>query len=89
LTRQTIDILADHKQAFDAVTKRIAALESKPSIQDAGVWHAAKLYQVGDLVSHQGSAFIAKSANANARPGESDVWRLLVKRGRDGKDAGR
>lgn len=73
-------ILADQE-------KRIAELQARPTLQDAGVWGEEKVFHPGDIVSHDGSAFICKETNAKARPGQSDCWRLLVKRGKDARGA--
>lgn len=51
---------------------------------DAGVW-TQREYAVGDSVSHGGSLFIAQTTTT-AKPGQSDDWRLAVKRGNDGRD---
>lgn len=57
-----------------------------PVILDRGVYVAGRGYAQGDGVSFGGSYWIAQKATA-AKPGESDDWRLAVKRGRDGKPA--
>lgn len=59
---------------------------------DKGVWSPAGgangVYQKGDGVTFGGSFWIAQRATLPAeKPGESDPWRLSVKRGRDGADA--
>jgi hypothetical protein len=51
---------------------------------DAGVW-TEREYTAGDGVTHGGSFFIAQ-ANTTEKPGKSDLWRLAVKRGADGRD---
>lgn len=57
-----------------------------PVLIERGVWHAAR-YARGDTVSHGGSIWIAqKDTDAEAKPGDSDQWRLAVKKGRDGRD---
>lgn len=42
-------------------------------------------YDVGDCVTDKGSLFYCKRQTTD-RPGESPDWRLMVKRGQDGKD---
>jgi hypothetical protein len=43
-------------------------------------------YEKGDVVTWNGSAWVAKNAT-KSKPGEgSNDWRLAVKRGRDGKE---
>ena len=51
---------------------------------DAGVW-TEREYAAGDGVTHGGSFFIAQ-ADTTEKPGKSDLWRLAVKRGADGRD---
>ncbi len=67
--------------------KRVRELEAKPELKFAGVWRAGKQYVAGDVVSDRGSAWVAKTANEGQRPGDTRLWTLVVKRGRDGKDA--
>ena len=50
------------------------------------VWkESAGEYKRGDLVTHKGGVWMAKSATTE-RPGAGDGWKLVVKAGRDGKD---
>jgi integrin beta 3 len=57
-----------------------------PVLQDAGVHRPGASYEAGDCVTHGGSYWVAKADTAET-PGKSDDWRMVVKRGRDGKDA--
>ena len=66
--------------------QRIEELERRPFLNEAGTWEAGKAYGTGMVVTDHGSAWVCKAPTCQ-RPGESDAWRLLVKRGRDGKDA--
>jgi hypothetical protein len=69
---------------------RIAELEARPSLHDAGVWTETETYVAGSVVSHQGSAWCAQIASTGVRPGSGDgCWRLLVKKGRDARDSTR
>src|SRR5580765_1441734 len=54
-------------------------------VLDAGVWKDGTAYSQGDGVTWAGSFWIAQ-ADTGAKPGDSEDWRLAVKRGRDGKD---
>ena len=58
-----------------------------PTLADsyAGVWQPS-LHRRGAVVTMDGSLWIAKAAATEAKPGTSDDWQLMVKRGRDGKD---
>ena len=57
-----------------------------PVIIDRGVYSEGREYATGDAVTWGGSLWIAQAPTAQ-KPGQSDTWRLAVKRGRDGKDA--
>lgn len=59
-----------------------------PIVLDRGVYKAESEYQRGDAVTWAGSLWIAQG-ETKAKPGEGDGWRLAVKKGRDGKDAGK
>lgn len=52
----------------------------------AGVYVAGKTYDPSDLVTDHGSLFYCQRTTT-ARPGASPDWKLMVKRGQDGKDA--
>jgi hypothetical protein len=54
-------------------------------VLDAGVWKDGTTYAAGDGVTLGGSFFIAQ-ADTTAKPGQSNDWRLAVKRGADGRD---
>lgn len=53
---------------------------------DRGVFKEGAEYLRGDGVTWGGSWFIAQKDAPEGKPGDSDSWRLAVKRGRDGKD---
>jgi integrin beta 3 len=55
-------------------------------VLDAGVWKDGTAYSQGDGVTWAGSFWIAQGDTSAKPGGESDDWRLAVKRGRDGKD---
>ena len=60
-----------------------------PVVLDRGVWkEREEPYKKGDAVSWAGSLWIAQK-ETTAKPDAGDGWRLSVKRGRDGKDAGK
>ena len=66
--------------------RRISELESAPYLREGGIWQSGISYGAGAVCSDRGSAWVCRSPTTE-RPGESKNWRLLVKRGRDGKDA--
>jgi hypothetical protein len=52
-----------------------------------GVYQNGKAYEKGDLVTWDGSQWNCEAETTTDRPGEgSKAWKLVVKRGRDGKD---
>ena len=53
---------------------------------DKGIYRPEAVYDKGDCVTLGGSQFSAQKDAPAGKPGESDDWRLAVKRGRDGKD---
>jgi hypothetical protein len=57
-----------------------------PRFKDKGVFREGEAYREGDGVTFGGSFSIAQKDNPQGRPGESDDWRLAVRKGRDGKD---
>jgi hypothetical protein len=65
---------------------RINELEARPLLEDAGVWNQSTVYRPGQTVTCGGSAWVCKEANSNGKPGTSDSWRLMIKKGRNGKD---
>ena len=56
-------------------------------LQYRGVWKADQTFPANSFVTHNGCIWHAEKATAR-KPGEGD-WVMAVKRGRDGKDAGR
>ncbi len=55
---------------------------------ERGVYKSGEVYEKSDIVTYSGSSFIATRDPAGSeKPESSTAWRLMVKRGRDGKDA--
>lgn len=68
-----------------ALEAKIARLEARPALKYAGVWNsAAGAYSPGDIVTHQGSAWICHTSTV-ATPGQTKDWQLMVKAGRDAR----
>lgn len=59
-----------------------------PALVDRGVWREGAEYRKGDCVTFGGSIWIAQKHAPDSRPGFGEGWRLAVKKGRDGRDAG-
>lgn len=93
-------VIRQHTEAALApLLKRIEALEREnaelraagtKTLADfyAGTWQptAFNPYGRGTAVTHDGSLWLAR-AETRAKPGTTDDWQLITKRGRDGKDA--
>jgi len=61
--------------------------DGTPGLRYCGVFVEGKAYDLGDAVTWAGSLWHC-NAETTTRPGESSkVWTLIVKRGRDGRDA--
>jgi collagen type III alpha len=56
-----------------------------------GIWRQGETYEPGDVVTWDGSAWVARGTIYNHKPktAEGAAWELIVKRGRDGKDGER
>ena len=80
-----IDAVAE---AIGKLSARIEALERRPILRDAGVFNQSQTYSRGDGVTFGGSFWICQEDGVTSKPGVGKLWRLAVKRGRDGKDAG-
>src|SRR5262245_61675359 len=79
--------LNERDQRIAALEQRIAALEQRlENFGDRGVWKEGEIYFQNNYTSHNGSYWVCKAATM-ARPGTDGSWRLVVKHGRDGKDA--
>jgi len=75
------------KFSRDGVTKSYPI--TIPFLRYQGVWQNDYAYVIGDIVTSGGAAWHCQKPTT-LRPGDSvDAWRLMVRKGRDGKDAGR
>jgi hypothetical protein len=64
---------------------RIKALEEN-QVTFGDTWKDGQSYPEKCIVTHGGSAWLSKMPNNVTKPGDGLAWRLIVKRGRDGKD---
>lgn len=81
--RPLVDRLATLQQ-------KVTDLEERPTISYEQTFSAERLYKPGNLATHQGSLWHANVATRGVTPGAGNTaWTLIVKRGRDGKDATR
>ena len=84
LVKQAIEPLKARNEALEA---RLAELEGK-ALKDGGVWQAHKSYDLGDVITHSGSSWVCITAHVGGQHfPDHGFWRLLVKKGRDGRDA--
>jgi hypothetical protein len=71
------------------IFERLDALEqaSKQTLADSfrGTWQPGNSYARGSLCLWDGSLWLSMGDTA-VKPGSGDDWRLVTKRGRDGKD---
>jgi|GEM_PF-1806434 len=66
--------------------ERIEALEALPTLRYRGTWAPDTQHNEGDIVTDHGSAWHC-NRSTRSRPGQSDDWTLMVKKGAPGKDA--
>jgi hypothetical protein len=70
--------------------RRVVKLEKELAEFTSGEWHKGvwddRQYKKGNVVTHQGSTWIARD-DTSTKPGTDPAWQLIVKRGRDGRDA--
>jgi hypothetical protein len=58
-----------------------------PVMIDCGVYRDTESYEKGDGTTWAGSYWVAQKDNPEKKPGEENSgWRLVVKKGRDGRD---
>ena len=81
---ETIETMMRTRQA--RLEERVRAIEERPLLEDCGVWNARTDYHPGNCVVHDGSSWIAKTWHSREQPGKSDSWRLMARKGRDGRD---
>lgn len=81
------------QKIYGPLLKKIEALESevqslrqeKSSLRYMGVFQRAITYQRGNIVTHDGSAWIKISDSDDGAPGACESWQLMVKRGKDAR----
>lgn len=76
--------LSDLFEAHARLESRIRDLESRPQMAYTGTWRQGASYQRGDFCSDHGSLWHAWQTTSE-RPGESEHWQLVAKRGADGR----
>lgn len=66
----------------------VDALTKIDNLGYIGLWDDTTTYQPLNIVSYNGSSFIAKIANTNQEPDEGQYWGLLAQRGSGGGGGG-
>ena len=74
-------------EELKSLDSRIAQLEWRPILSYRGIWREDDDHRVGDFCTHDGSMWYWWQNHTKDRPGTSTAWQLVVKRGKDGKDA--
>lgn len=85
---------ADERGFIAIVFKYASGLEKKIPLnfrpmQYAGIYEGERDYLPGDMVTCEGSMWLARTSHFGARPGTDKggaAWQLVVKRGKDGAD---
>lgn len=76
--------------SFSDATEEVTADVTIPSLIGRGIWSTSEDYERGDVVTWGGTAWEAVEPVKGTKPDNSSGgWRILAKRGRDGKDAGK
>ena len=70
---------------FERLEQRIAALESRKSLNYRGVFRDGVEHQAGDIVTFDGSMWHCNAATTDRSGGTSNSWTMCVKRGRDAR----
>jgi hypothetical protein len=87
--KKLLDPIRTRVKALEALEARVAALEKSLEQRSyQGVHDAARTYQRHNLVTKNGSLWIALK-DTYAIPGESPDWQMAVKRGRDAREVRR
>jgi hypothetical protein len=80
------------KEQLEPLQQRIAQLEQQvkllkdTGVNYRGVFEDGERYEIGDACTSGGSMWRAYEPTTS-KPGSDLAWRLIVKRGRNGKDA--
>jgi hypothetical protein len=77
---------------YQPLLAKIALLDARVQDLEArdwvGVWEPNKSYAKGSLITADGSTWVATRHYPEKSPGlPNSGWRLICKRGRDGRDA--
>ncbi len=75
---------------LELVDVKLATMQAQlAEMVHKGVYVPGGAYKKGNYVTFNGSTWVAKDDTTEPPEGESRVWQLTAKRGRDGKDIDR
>jgi len=84
-----LDHVALLRERVITMQAQIDAWRQKALTSYEGTWEPGAAYGEGVTVTQGGSLWRSNKHGATDRPGRSDQWTLIVKRGRDGRNAPR
>ena len=84
--QKVVKTIRTHRDEHGQLVAEVLESDGTAINKYRGIWNADNQYNEGDVATHDGSAFIAKKSTRD-KPGTNDSWQLMVKRGRDSKDA--
>jgi len=77
----------DGERTITVKGRGVEIVKRVPIPLDRGYWSPGQSCEKGDVVTHNGVAFIAqKDTTAEPKTENSADWRILARKGRDGKD---
>lgn len=85
ITEKDIDIIQEHNK----ITFKIGEIKKEVkinSLEYKGIYNSNEEYFENDIVTYNGSMHLCTKSCYNEKPTTTDSWKLVVKRGRDGKD---
>jgi predicted transcriptional regulator len=68
-----------------AQAAQVKELSERATLHDGGIWTPGERYEAGAVVTHQGSAWVCEERHVSASEFGHGSFRLMVKRGRDGR----
>jgi hypothetical protein len=86
--KERITILEHENKALQALIEGLAQ-NTKGTLRFRDTWRPDAIYVPGDVCIRRGSSWCCIKDSVGIPPGSgnTDQWRLMVERGRDGRDA--
>ena len=69
-----------------ALRRQVRELQARPQLKYSGVWDPNHEYVENSLITCGGSLWLSTIKSKGLRPGDGSGWKLVCKRGRDGRD---